>query len=183
MDSTLPSPNDETSYFPGLRHPSEDYAGDIFCPDNLLPTRSCLSGFYLAQLFDDVLYWSSDSEEMIFDNTNSDSVYQLPHSEGVGLTDSLASRLIWDSVDEDEDSGSTSCDVLAPRVNGCTRMVSFTWFSLLLHVNTHTSPQKPELACRSGHEDFFALDDNVPSNLGIFDEDTSGGAAVLLALD
>jgi hypothetical protein len=37
-------------------------------------------------------------------------------------------------------------------------------------------PQKPELTCRSAHEDFFALDDNVP-DFGIFDEDA------LLALD
>jgi hypothetical protein len=45
--------------------------------------------------------------------------------------------------------------------------------------------QKPELTCRSSHEDFFALDDNVyvSSDLGIFDEDASGDAAVLLALD
>jgi hypothetical protein len=96
---------------------------------------------------------------MILDNTKPDSVYQLPHSEGVGLTDSLASRSIWDSVDEDEDSGSMSCDVLAPRVNGYTWMVGLTWFTLLHMINQHL-PQKPELTCRSAHEDFFALDDN-----------------------
>lgn len=46
-------------------------------------------------------------------------------------------------------------------------------------------PQKQELTCRSAHEDFFALDDNVyvPPDLGIFDEDASGDAAVLLALN
>ncbi|KAI0284017.1 hypothetical protein BGY98DRAFT_641217 [Russula aff. rugulosa BPL654] len=75
-----PPSNDETSDFPGLHHPSEDFAGDIFYPNNLLPTRSCLSGLSLAQLFDDVLCWSSDSEEMVLDNTKPDSVYQLPHS-------------------------------------------------------------------------------------------------------
>ena len=111
MDSTQPSSDDETSDFPGLHHPSEDFADDIFYPDNLLPTRSCWSGLSLTQLFDDVLCWSSDSEDMILDNTKPDSAYQLPLSEGVGLTDSLASRSIWDSVDEDEDSGSMSCDV------------------------------------------------------------------------
>jgi len=142
MDSTQPSSDDETLDFPGLLHRSEDFTGDIFYPDNLLPT--------------------SDSEEMILDNTKPDSAYQLPLSEGVGLTDSLVSRSIWDSVDEDEDSGSMS----APRVNGCTWM-------------------KPELTCRSAHEDFFALDDNVyvPPDLGTFDEDANGDAAVLLALN
>ena len=127
MDSTQPSSDDETSDFPGLHHPSENFAGDISYLDNLLPTRSCLSGLSLAQLFDDVLCWSSDSEEMILDNTKPDSVYQLPLSEGVSLDDSLASRSIWDSdsVDEHEDSGSM-CDVSAPRVNGCTRMVGLT---------------------------------------------------------
>jgi hypothetical protein len=138
MDSTRPSSDDETSDFPELHHPSKDFGGDTFYPDNLLPTRSCLSGFSLAQLFDDVLCWSSDSEEMILDNTKPDSAYQLPLSEGVGFTDSLASRSIWDSVDEDEDSGSMSCDVSAPRVNGCTWMVSLTWFPSL-RMNTHPS--------------------------------------------
>lgn len=144
MDSTQPS-DDEISDFPGLNRPSEDFASDIFYPDNLLPT--------------------SDSEEIIFDNTKPDSAYQLPPPEGVGLTDSLASRSIWDSVNEDEDR-SMSFDVSAPRGNGCTQM-------------------KPELTCRSAHEDFFALDDNVyvPPNLGIFDEDANGDAALLLALN
>jgi len=166
MDSTQPSSDDETSDFPGLHHPSEDFAGDTSYPDNLLPTRSCLSDLPLAQLFDDVLCWSSDSEEMILDNTKPDSVYQLPLSEGVGPNDSLASRSIWDSVDEHEDSGSMSCDVSVPRVNGCTWM-------------------KPELTYRSAHKDFFALDDNVyvPPDLGILDEDANGDAAVLLALN
>jgi hypothetical protein len=126
MDSTQPSSDDETSDFPGLHHPSEDFPGDMFYQDNLLPTRSCLSGLSLAQLFDDVLCSSSDSEEMILDNTKPDSAYQSPLSEGVGFTESLASRSIWDSVDEDEDSGSMSCDVSPPRVNGCTWMVGRT---------------------------------------------------------
>ena len=126
MVSTQPSPDDETSDFPGLHHTSEVFAGDIFYPDNLLPTRSYLSGLSLAQLFDDVLCWSSDSEEMVLDNTKPDSAYQLPLSEGVGLTDLLASRSIWDSVDEDGDSGSMSCDVSVPRVNVCTWMVGLT---------------------------------------------------------
>ena len=186
MDSTQPSSDDETLDFPGLHHPSEDFASDIFYPDNLLPTRSCLSGLSLAQLFDDVLCWSSDSEEMILDNTKPDSAYQLPLSEGVGLTDSLASRSIWDSVDEDEDSGSKSCDVSAPRANACTWMVGLTWFLVPFAAYEYPHlPQKPELTCRSAHEDFFALDDNVyvPPDLGIFDEDANGDAAVLFALN
>lgn len=138
MDSTQPSSDDGTSDFPGLHHPSEDLAGDIFCPNNLLPTRSCLSGL-LGQQFDDVLCWSSDSEEMILDNTKPDPAYQLPLSEGVGLTDSLATRSIWDSVDEDEDRP-MSCDVPTPRVNEWTWMVGLTWFPLLL-MNTHSFPR------------------------------------------
>lgn len=52
-------------------------------------------------------------------------------------------------------------------------------------MNAHTSPQKLELTCRSAHEDFFALDDNVyvPPNLGVIDEDANGDAAMLLALN
>ena len=119
MDSVQPSSDDCS----GLHHPSEDFAGEIFYPDNLLPTRSFLSGRSLAQLFDDVLCRSSDSEEMILDDTKPDSACQLPLSEGVGLSDSLTSPSIWDSVVEDADSGSMSCDVSALRGNGCTWMV------------------------------------------------------------
>jgi hypothetical protein len=56
--------------------------------------------------------------------------------------------------------------------------------SPLLYMNTPL-PQKPEPPCRSAHEDFFALDDNVyvPPDLGIIDQDPNGDAAVLLALD
>jgi hypothetical protein len=54
MDSTQPSSDDETSDFPGLHNPSEDFASDLSYPDNLLPTRFYLSGLSLAQLFDDV---------------------------------------------------------------------------------------------------------------------------------
>jgi hypothetical protein len=53
-----------------------------------------------------------------------------------------------------------------------------------VYENSHL-PQKPELTCRSPHEDFFPLDDNVyvPPDLGILDEDANGDAAVLLALN
>jgi hypothetical protein len=46
-------------------------------------------------------------------------------------------------------------------------------------------PQIPELTCRSAQEDFFALDDNVyvAPDLGTFDEDADGDAAVILALN
>lgn len=132
MDSAQPPSDDEASDFPGLHHPSEDLAGDIFNSDNLLPTRSCLSSRPLAQLFDDVLCWSSDTEEMILDNIKPESAYQLPLSEGVWLADSLASPSIWDSVDEVEDSESLPCDASTPRVNGLTWMVGLTWFPLLL---------------------------------------------------
>lgn len=179
MDPTQPSSDNETSDFPGLHHTSEDFAGDTFYPDNLLPTRSCLSGLSLAQLFDDVLCWSSDSEEMILDKTKLESAYQLPHSEGARRTDSLASRSIWDSVDEYEDGGS-----IVPGANGRTWMVGLAWFPLLY--GYPPLPQKPELTYRSVHEDFFALDDNVhvPPDLSIFDdEDANGDAAMLLALN
>jgi hypothetical protein len=58
----------------------------------------------------------------------------------------------------------------------------------LVHFATHQYsplPQKPELTCRPAHEDFFALDDNVyvPPDLGTFDEDGNGDAALLLALN
>lgn len=67
---------------------------------------------------------------MVLNNTKPNSAYQSPLSEGVGPTDSLASRSIWDSFDEDGDSGSMSCEVSAPlspsRVNECTRTVGLT---------------------------------------------------------
>jgi hypothetical protein len=129
MASSQPCSDDETSGFSGFDHPSEDFAGDTFYPDDLLPTRFCLSGGSLAQLFDDVLCWSSDSEEMILDS-KPDSAYQLPLSEGVGSTNSQTSQSIWDSVDENEDSGSTSCDVSAPLASGpCTGLVGLTYFA------------------------------------------------------
>ncbi|SRR5713226_9906991 len=140
MASSQPSSDDETSGFSGFDHPSEDFAGDTFYPDDLLPTRFCSSGGSLAQLFDDVLCWSSDSEEMILDS-KPDSAYQLPLSEGVGSTNLQTSQSIWDSVDEDDDSGSTSCDVSAPLASGpCIELVGLTYFPLLL-MNSRTPPR------------------------------------------
>jgi len=92
-----------------------------------------LSNNSLAQLFDDVLCGSSDSEEMIIDNSKPNSAYQLPLFEGVRLTNSQDSQSIWDSVNEDDGSGSTWCDVSAHLANGpCTGMVGLANFPLLL---------------------------------------------------
>jgi hypothetical protein len=64
-------------------------------------------------------------------------------------------------------------------MDGWSYLISFA-----AHECSHL-PQKLELTCRSAHEDFFALDDNVyvPPDLGIFDEDANGDAAMLLALN
>ena len=87
----------------------------------------------MAQLFDDNL-WSGDSEEMVLDNSKPDLAYQLPLSEGVGLAISLASQ---DFVDEEEDSGFTSCDVSPPQASGLgTAMVGLTYFPSLF-MNAH----------------------------------------------
>jgi hypothetical protein len=136
--STQPSSKNETSRLSGL-HPSEDFAGDTFYWNDLLPTSPCLSG---DQLFDDSL-WSGDSEEMILGDSNPDSAHQLPHSEGVELIDPLASQSIWDSVDEEEDSGFTSCDVSPPLSSEpCTGMVCLTYFLPLLMIDECSSPSR-----------------------------------------
>jgi hypothetical protein len=135
MASMQPSSNDETSSFSGLHDPSKNFAGDTFWND-LLPTSPCLSSDPLTQLLDNNL-WSDDSEEMILD---SDSAYQLPLSEDMGLIISLAGPSIWDSVDEEEDSGLTSCDVSPPLTSEpCTGVVGLKLFPFAAHESSSPS--------------------------------------------
>jgi hypothetical protein len=137
MASTQPSSNNETSH----HHSSEDFAGDTFFWNDLSPTSPCLSG---DQLLDDNL-WSGESEEMILGNSKPDSAYQLPLSEGVGLIISLASQSIWDSVDEEEDSGFTSCDGSPPLASGPgTGVVGLTHFPSLLMNDECSSPSRSQ---------------------------------------
>lgn len=135
MASTQPSSDDETSGLSGLHHPSEDFAGDTFYWNDLLPTSPCLSGGPLTQLFEDNL-WSSDSEEMVLGNNKPDSAQQLPLSDGAGLI-SLASQSIWDSED---DNGLASCDVSSLEIGACTGMVGFSYFPSL-SMSAHRPPE------------------------------------------
>jgi hypothetical protein len=128
MASTQPSSNDETSSLSGLHGPSKNFAGDTFWND-LLPTSPCLSSDPLTQLLDDNL-WSDDSEEMVLDSSNTDSACQLPLSEHMEPIISL------DSVDEEEDSGFTSCDVaplLTSEPRTGTGMVGLKLFPFAAH--------------------------------------------------
>lgn len=126
MAPTQPPSDDETSGLSGLHYPSEDFAGDRFYWNDLLPTSPCLPGGPFTHLFEDDL-WSCDSEEMVLGNSVPDSAYQMPLSEDAGLV-SLASQSIWDSVEEEEDNGFTLCDVSGP----CTGTVGLTYFPSLL---------------------------------------------------